>query len=531
VAHLDEIGVPTLYKVSVGQDERMATRYAVAIDQAELSMPDRDYYLEPQLAATKASYRRHVATMLGLAKLAHASALAGRVAAFETALARIEWTQLAARDRLKRYNRVAIAALPSLTPGYDLCAGLAQAGIADKVDAVIVHEPSYLAGLAALISRTDLATLRAYFEWRLLHAYAGYLSTPFVEDDFLLQAALNGTKENAPRWMRAVDAVQDALGDALGKLYAEKYFPAERKARVQGMVDIMLAAYRQSIGELDWMGPQTKKEAQAKLALITFKIGYPETWRDYAALVIRPDDLVGNMMRAASFEFRRKAAKLGKPVDRSEWLWPAQRIDADYRPTMNDITLFAGILQPPFFQDDADDAVNYGAIGAIIGHEISHAFDDKGSQSDGFGNLRDWWTPGDKRRFAAKTAMLVAHYDGYSPLPGYHVNGTLTLPENIADNSGLTIAFNAYHLSLAGQPAPVIDGLSGDQRFYIGFARVWRGKIRDARQIDLIKTDPHAPTEFRANGTLRNQAGFYDAFGVAPGDGMYLAPEQRVKIW
>jgi predicted metalloendopeptidase len=300
---------------------------------------------------------------------------------------------------------------------------------------------------------------------------------------------------------------------------------------MQELVKNLLAAYKESIDTLDWMGPETKKEAQAKLARFTPKIGYPNKWRDYSKLTIRPDDLAGNVMRASTFAYNRNINKLGKPVDREEWGMTPQTINAYYNSTMNEIVFPAAILQPPFFDMRADDAVNYGAIGAVIGHEIGHGFDDKGSQSDGDGNLRNWWTDEDRAKFKAKTDMLVAQYNSYSPVPGYNVNGELTLGENIGDNSGLAIAYKAYKISLHGMPAPVIDGLTGDQRFFMGFAQVWRSKMRDAAQIVQVKTDPHSPGQFRANGTMKNQAAFYEAFGVKEGDKMYLAPKDRVTIW
>jgi predicted metalloendopeptidase len=342
---------------------------------------------------------------------------------------------------------------------------------------------------------------------------------------------LSGVTEMRPRWKRAVGTVEAGLGESLGKLYVEQYFPAERKARMEALVKNLLAAYKMSIDKIDWMSPATKKEAQAKLAKFTPKIGYPNKWKDYSQLVVSRDDLVGNVMRSRVVESNRELNKLGKPIDRDEWGMTPQTINAYYNAEMNEIVFPASILQPPFFDANADDAVNYGAIGAVIGHEISHGFDDQGSQYDGDGNLRDWWTPADHKNFDAKTKMLVQQYSSYSPLAGYKVNGELTLGENIADNSGLAIAYKAYKLSLHGKPAPVIDGLTGDQRFFMGFGQVWRSKMRDPYTIMLIKADPHSPGQFRANGTLKNQPGFYDAFKVKPGDKMYLAPKDRVIIW
>ncbi|MET3130109.1 putative endopeptidase [Oxalobacteraceae bacterium GrIS 1.11] len=532
IAHLGQIGVATPYAIYVAQDARASTKYAAYIGQGGLGMPDRDYYLDAKLAAVKAKYQLHVEKMLGLAGVKDAAAGAKGVVELETALAKLQWTKVENRDPVKRYNKVALDQLDELAPGFDWKAGLAAAGVASKVDYVIVNQPSYLSGLNQIVEQTDLATWKAYFEWQLVHGYANYLSQDFVDANLdFYGTALSGVTALQPRWKRGVAAVDGALGEAVGKLYVAQYFPAERKARMEALVQNLLAAYQQSIATLDWMSPETKQEAQAKLAKFTPKIGYPTRWRDYSKLSIVADDLVGNMLRAADFGYRRQIDKLGRPIDREEWGMTPQTVNAYYSSTMNEIVFPASILQPPFFDAGADDAVNYGAIGAVIGHEISHGFDDKGSQSDGDGNLRDWWSAQDRKNFAVKADMLVKQYDGYSPVPGYQVNGALTLGENIADNSGLAIAYKAYHLSLAGKSAPVIDGLSGDQRFYMGFGQVWRSKVRAEQVIALIKSDPHAPGQFRANGTLKNQPGFYQAFDVKEGDPMYLAPAQRVIMW
>jgi predicted metalloendopeptidase len=535
IAHLSRIGVATPYGIGVAQDAKASTKYATYIRQGGLGMPDRDYYLkadDAKMAATKAKYERHVAAILKLAGDQDADAKASAIVAFETELAKVQWTKVELRDPNKSYNRMDVAQLSALTPGYDWKTALGAAGVGNRIDYVIVGQPSYLQGFDKLLAATDLETVKAYFQWQLLREYAPYLSKAFVDANFdFYGKTLTGADVNRPRWKLGVAVVEGALGEALGREYVAKYFPPERKARMEELVKNVLAAYRESIDQLDWMGPETKKEAQAKLAKFTPKIGYPNKWRDYARLVVKKDDLVGNVMRAATFEYNRNVDKLGKPVDREEWGMTPQTVNAYYSPRMNEIVFPAAILQPPFFDADADDAVNYGGIGAVIGHEIGHGFDDKGSQSDGEGNLRNWWTAEDQARFKAKTDMLVKQYDAFEPLPGYHVNGALTLGENIGDNSGLAIAYKAYKISLHGQPAPVIDGLTGDQRFFMGWAQVWRSKMREAQQIVQVKTDPHSPGQFRANGTLRNQAAFYEAFGVKEGDKMYLPPEQRVTIW
>jgi putative endopeptidase len=482
VAHLSKIGVATPYGIRVGQDARASTKYATYIGQGGLGMPDRDYYLkldDKRMLDARTKYEAHVAQILTLAGEKNAAAQAKAIVDFETELAKVQWTKVENRDPVKRYNKMSVTELAALTPGYDWNAALGAAGVGNKLDYVIVAQPSYLTGFNDVVARTELSTLKSYFEWHLLREYAPYLSKAFVDANFAFYGtALTGVTENRPRWKIGVSVVEGALGEAAGRQYVAKYFPAERKARMQELVNNVTAAYAQSIDTLDWMTPATKKEAQAKLAKFVPKVGYPNTWRDYSKLTIRSDDLVGNVKRAAEFGYNRNITKLGKPIDREEWGMTPQTVNAYYSSSMNEIVFPAAILQPPFFDMRADDAVNYGAIGAVIGHEIGHGFDDKGSQSDGEGNLRDWWTKEDRAAFQARADMLVKQYNGYSPIPGYNVNGELTLGENIGDNSGLAIAYKAYKISLKGQPAPVIDGLTGDQRFFMGFGQVWRSADR-----------------------------------------------------
>jgi predicted metalloendopeptidase len=535
VAHLAKIGVPAPYGIGVAQDAKESTKYATYIRQGGLGLPDRDYYLkmdDARMAGIKAKYEQHVTNMLALAGDKDAAAKAKAIVAFETELAKVQWTRVELRDPNKSYNKMSVEELAKLAPDYDWKAALGAAGIGNKASYVIVGQPSYITGFNEVLNKTELDTVKAYFQWQVLREFSPFLSKAFVDERFEFYGkTLSGVKEQEPRWKRGVATVEGALGEALGREYTAQYFPPERKARMQELVKNVLAAYRESIDGLDWMGPETKKEAQAKLAKFNPKIGYPNKWRDYSKLAIKKDDLVGNAMRTATFAYNRNINKLGKPIDREEWGMTPQTINAYYNSRLNEIVFPAAILQPPFFNMAADDAVNYGAIGAVIGHEIGHGFDDKGSQSDGDGNLRNWWTAEDQARFKAKTDMLVKQYAAFEPVPGYHVNGELTLGENIGDNSGLAIAYKAYKISLHGQPAPVIDGLSGDQRFFMGFGQVWRSKMRDEAQINQVKTDPHSPGQFRANGTLRNQAAFYEAFGVKEGDKMYLKPEERVTIW
>jgi len=534
IAHFNRYYIAP-YAFTIHQDNKDSTKYVADIVQEGLSLPDRDYYLkksDKKLADALAKFELHVAKMLGMAGNANPAADAKAIVALETELAKVQWTQVQLRDPLKAYNKVPLAQLSRLAPGYDWTTWLNDTGIGGKVDYVIVSQPSYITGFNQVLNKVPLATWKVYFQWQVLHGNAAYLSKDFAQENFAFYGkVLSGVDEQEPRWKRAVNSTDSALGEALGKLYVEQYFPAERKARMEALVKNLLAAFGQSIDTLDWMGPETRQQAQAKLAKFTTKIGYPNKWRDYSTLVVVKDDLVGNRMRSRAFEYAKEVNKLGKPIDRDEWGMTPQTVNAYYNPEMNEIVFPAVILQPPFFNADADDAVNYGAIGAVIGHEISHGFDDQGAQYDGDGNLRDWWTAADHKAFGAKTKMLVKQYNAYSPVKGYHVNGELTLGENIADNSGAAIAYKAYLLSLNGQPAPVIDGLTGQQRFYMGFGQVWRSKIRDAQQIVYLKVDPHSPDQFRANGTVRNQPGFYEAFGVKAGDKLYLPPKDRVIMW
>ncbi|WLI88939.1 M13-type metalloendopeptidase [Massilia sp. R2A-15] len=535
LAHLGQLGVGVPYDFGIHQDAKDSTKYVADIGQGGLGMPDRDYYLkadDARMADARAKYRVYAEQMLALAGDKNAAANAAAIVGFETELAKVQWTKVENRDPVKTYNKVELAKMAEVAPGFDWNAYLAAAGISQKVGYVVVSQPSYLKGFAEVSNQTSLDTWKAYLQLHLVTAYANFLSKPFADTRFAFYGTtLSGAKEMQPRWKRAVGTVEQAMGESLGKLYVEKHFPAERKARMEVLVKNLLAAYKQSIDKLDWMTPATKKEAQAKLAKITTKIGYPDKWKDYSALVVSRDDLVGNVMRSRAVESNRELNKLGKPIDRAEWGMTPQTINAYYNPEMNEIVFPASILQPPFFDANADDAVNYGAIGGAIGHEISHGFDDQGSQYDGDGNLRDWWTAADHANFKAKTQMLVKQYAGYSPLAGYNVNGELTLGENIGDNSGVAIAYKAYKISLHGKKAPVIDGLTGDQRFFMGFGQVWRSKMRDEQMIVRVKTDPHSPGQFRANGTMMNQPAFYDAFKVKPGDKMYLAPKDRVIIW
>ena len=531
-----QLGVDVPLVTVVHQDNRDSTRYAVDLYQSGLGLPDRDYYLKDGEGETykkiRQAYLHHIENILSLAQIQQSAQAAEQIIKLETALARAQWDRVVNRDPAKTYHKYRVTNLRRMAPTFNWAAYLDAAGVTGKVDYVLISQPSYVAAYAELLNKVPVATWKNYLKWKWLSSYSEYLSKPFVEADF----AFNGTvlrdiPENRPRWKRGLEVVESGLGEALGKLYVGKYFPVENKQRMQALVENLLAAYRQSIDKLDWMSDATKQAAQAKLSKFTVKIGYPDRWRDYAALQIKPDDLVGNVMRAQQFEYQRNINKLGKSIDRSEWGMTPQTVNAYYNPELNEIVFPAAILQPPFFNVLADDAVNYGGIGAVIGHEISHGFDDQGSQYDGDGNLHDWWNKEDHAKFANKTKALIEQYAAYEPIKGYRINGELTLGENIADNSGLAIAYKAYQMSLQGKSAPVVDNMTGDQRFYAGWMQVWRSKSREKDAIRLLTVDPHSPAAYRATGAIMNQASFYSTFDVRVGDKLYLAPENRISIW
>jgi len=534
-AYFNRSGVTTPFSLSVYQDAKDATRYAVYASQDGLGLPDRDYYLQDddaRLKAARTAYVAHMEKLLTMGGDKNASAHAADMLALETALAKVQWTRVESRDAIKAYNPVAFDKLATQSPGFDWAAYIAAAGLNGKADYLILRQPSYFTAMAATIDSTPLEVWKSYLTWHLLASNAQYLSSPFVEERFAFTGkTLRGVPEDESQRQRAQNFVDSAMGEAVGKLYVAKYFPPENKARVQAMVDNFLATFKEGIEALDWMGPETKKEAQAKLATFRPNIGYPDKWRDYSALKTQKDDLIANVRAARNFEYQRAINKLGSPVDRGEWSMTPQTVNAQYSSLRNAITFPAALLQPPFFNVKADDAVNYGAVGTSIGHEISHGFDDQGSQYDGLGNLRNWWTPQDRTNFMLRAGGLIQQYSAFSPVPGYFINGKLTLGENIGDNSGVAIAYKAYKKFLGGKPSAVIDGLTGEQRLYIGFGIKYRNMQREDAAIMQIKTDPHSPGEYRVRGTLANQPGFYEAFDIKPGDPMYLPPEKRIIMW
>lgn len=534
MAQLDRLGVATPIGIFVAPDAKDSTQYALWFSQGGLGLPDRDYYLsdDAKLLGFRTKYREHVAKMLTLLGDAHAGDEAARILALETAFAKIQWTRVANRDPQKTYNPLNLAQLKELAPSIDWNSYLAKGGVPDLLPTMIVRQPDYLKGLSGLIKSTPLPTWKEYFRYQLLSGSAPYLTRALVDEDFAFtQGVLRDTPKNQERWKRGCELVDQLIGEASGKLYVAKYFPPKAKARIDDLVANLLKAYAQSVDQLSWMSEATKVEARAKLRKINVKIGYPRRWRDYSKLVISPTDLPGNVKRGVKFENDRKLAQLGGPIDRDEWQMTAPTVNAYYDPQLNEIVFPAGILQLPVFNPDAEGAFNYGATGATIGHEISHGFDDEGSQFDSDGNLRDWWTAEDHAKFKAKTDKLVAEYNRFEPVPGFRVNGELTLGENIADIAGIEIAYKAYIASLNGRAPPVIDGMSADQRFYIGYAQSWLSKTRDAALIELVKSNPHAPEKYRVNGVVVHMPSFYDAFSVKSGDKMYLRPEDRVTLW
>ncbi|MGI9294432.1 MAG: M13 family metallopeptidase [Pseudomonadales bacterium] len=527
------IGVAKPVAYYINQDARHSTEYIGYLAQNGLGLPDRDYYLEEseRFKSVRAKYVEYIETLLGFAGEADAKAKAARIVALETRFAEASWTNIQNRDREKKYNKFTIENVQKFMPDFAWLSFLDAAGVADS-ERIIVSQPSYMQAVVVALRDVPISGWQAYFKFHLLDEYAPYLNAEFVATHFDFHGkTLSGTEENRPRWKRGVRVVNAAMGEAVGKIYVKRHFSSAAKARMDELVANLSKAFAISIDRLDWMSAETKKEAHDKLALFTPKIGYPKKWKNYSTLPVDENDLVGNILRSNALEYRRMVSKLGKPVDRDEWFMTPPTVTAYYNPSMNEVVFPAAILQPPFFNIDADDAVNYGAIGAVIGHEFSHGFDDQGSKSDGMGDLRDWWTASDKEEFKKRAQGLIAQYDAYTPLDNAHVKGELTLGENIADLAGLTMAHRAYKLSLDGILPPMIDGFSGDQRFFMGWAQVWRRKYREEELRKRLLTDPHAPSEYRVNGVLPNMPQFYEAYNLKEEDGMYMLPDKRLSIW
>ncbi|HWT48579.1 MAG TPA: M13 family metallopeptidase [Mycobacterium sp.] len=545
VGALQRTGVGGGVAMYVDTDAKNSARYLVHFTQSGIGLPDESYFRDEQHAEVLAAYPGHIARMFSLVfggdpenPAGHAET-AARIVALETKLAAAHWDVVKRRDADLTYNLRTFADLQTDAAGFDWTGwATALGGTPEALAELVVRQPDYVTAFAALWHSEDLEDWKRWARWRLIRARAPWLTDDLVAADFEFYGRLlTGAEQIRERWKRAVSLVESLMGDAVGKLYVQRHFPPDAKARIDALVDNLQAAYRLSISELDWMTPQTRERALTKLEKFTAKVGYPAKWRDYSKLVIDRNDLYGNYQRGYAVNHDRELAKLGGPVDREEWFMTPQTVNAYYNPGMNEIVFPAAILQPPFFDAQADDAANYGGIGAVIGHEIGHGFDDQGAKYDGDGNLIDWWTDDDRTEFGARTKALIEQYDVYTPrgLDGpdhrHAVNGAFTVGENIGDLGGLSIALLAYQLSLNGRPAPVMDGLTGVQRVFYGWAQVWRTKSREAEAIRRLAVDPHSPPEFRCNGVIRNMDAFYDAFDVAEGDALFLEPNRRVRIW
>lgn len=533
LAYANKIGIAVPMHTFIYQDFKIPDVYAVYTYQGGIGLPDREYYLkdDERSIEIREKYVEYMTSLLTLAELPDPAGSASTIMNLETTLAENHYTKEDSRDYLSLYNKVDFTALDTVMTKFNWDAYFAEAEITNQKE-IIVLMIKYIKFLDQFILETDIDTWKTYLKWQLLNEKASLLSTNFQDEKFnFFQKELRGVQERKPLWRQAVAAVNGSIGEIIGKVYVEKHFPPAAKAKMETLVDNVLGAYDSSIKELTWMTDSTKAKALDKLSKFTCKIGYPDKWKDYSKLDIQLEDYFGNRMRVDQFNYDFELAKLGKPVDKDEWGMTPQTVNAYYSPTKNQIVFPAAILQPPFFDMDADDATNYGAIGAIIGHEIGHGFDDKGSTFDGEGALNDWWTEVDRTEFDGRTGKLVEQYNGFEVLPGLHVNGEFTLGENIGDLGGVTISYKAYQASLAGEESAVMDGFTGNQRFFIGYAQAWRGKSRTEALRTQVATDPHSPRTFRVNGIVRNVPGFYEAFGVTESDSLYLAPEERVKIW
>ena len=526
-------GFASLFDLDLPPDLKNPDRYSVVISQSSLGLPDRDYYLkdEPKLQEIRTKYVAYVEQMLTLGEVPDAAAKAKDIMAFETAVAKVQWPNEKRRDVDATYNPRTKKQLLAYAPGFPWQAFLEASSVGGRQD-LVLSELTAIHDLSDLFKRTPLPTLKAYLTFHYLSDHAPYLPKRFDDARFAFYGnTLRGQPQQRERWKRAVDEVNGALGELVGQLYVARYFPPESKAKMQELVANLRASLSERIDALDWMTPETKSRAHEKLATFTPKIGYPDKWKDYSALQIRRDDLVGNVRRAAEWRWQYQVARLDQPVDRQEWQMTPQTINAYYNPLNNEIVFPAAILQPPFFDPNADAAVNYGAIGAVIGHEMGHGFDDQGRKFGPDGGLKDWWTQQDAAVFKSRVTRLENQFSAFEALPGLHVNGANTIGENIGDLGGLNMAYHAYQLSLKGKPAPVIDGLTGDQRFFLSWAQVWRTKIRDGQLREYVMSDVHSPPYFRVNGPLPNISEWYTAFDVHPGDRLYIKPEDRVSIW
>jgi putative endopeptidase len=535
LSKLEARGTSGIFGTFIYADMKDASTNILYLQQGGISLPDEAYYREDKYAEIRSAFLSHIEAMFALAGVSNPADNAAKVMALETSIASHHWDQVKDRDATLTYNKMNRTEVKALMPAFDWELYLTDGQIPSVVlDSVIVQQPSFFEGLGTILASFDLAAWKAWLKWHIISGAAPYLSDDFTNENFaFFGKVLSGTPELRERWKRAVSMIEGSLGEAVGKVYVQKYFPAEAKARMEKLVANLIEAYRISINELEWMSPETKVKAQEKLGKFRPKIGYPDKWRDYSALQTTPDDLYGNVGRVVKFQRDHELSKVGKPVDREEWFMAPQTVNAYYNPVMNEIVFPAAILQPPFFGLDHDDAVNYGAIGAVIGHEIGHGFDDQGSKYDGDGALNNWWTDADRAAFEERTKALIAQYDVLVPeeAPDVTVNGALTIGENIGDLGGLAIAYKAYQISLQGKPSPVIEGMSGEKRLMLSWAQVWRAKVRPDEMRRRIATDPHSPAEFRCNQILKNFTPFYEEFGVTDKDALWLEEQARVQIW
>ena len=535
LADLEMRGLGGAFGLGIYGDAMNSQMNIVYLGQGGLSLPDEAYYREEQYEEIRQAFKVHVAKMFALAGITDGASLAEQIYELERQIASHHFDQVKDRDVELTYNKMTFAELSKLAPNFDWASWLEFSQIPKSAfDELVVQQPPFFAGLSEILENFNPAPWQAWMKWQLISGAAAYLTDDFVNQNFDFYAkTLSGTPEIRVRWKRAISFVEGALGEAIGRIYVERHFPEAAKVAMLELVDNLIEAYRISINELPWMSPETKAKAQDKLAKFTPKIGYPDKWRDYSALTITGDDLFGNIGRITKFSRDIELAKIGKPVDKSEWLMTPQTVNAYYHPIQNEIVFPAAILQPPFFNLESDIAANYGGIGAVIGHEIGHGFDDQGSKFDGNGNMIDWWTAADRVEFEKRANELIKQFDALYPqeTPDIHVNGALTVGENIGDLGGLAIGFKAYKLALKGQPAPVLDGLTGEQRFFLSWAQAWRGKVRAEELRRRIATDPHSPYEFRCNAIVRNISEFYTAFDLTEGDKLWLAEKDRVEIW
>ena len=533
MATLKQVGVGTPFGFYTGADAKNSSQNTVYVYQSGLTLPDRDYYLkdDEKFAKIRAKYQTYIKSLLSEAGYSDIDQAAKNIIDVETALAEIQWSRVESRNATKRYNKMTRVELNKLMGSFDWSLFATNSNLY-QVEELIVSQPSFMAGFGKAFKNTSVQAWQDYLTFHLVDGYAELLSQQFIDMHFDFHSkTLNGVEEQRPRWKQAVDTTDGVLGEVVGKLYVKQYFKPEAKERMETMIKMLIKGFEVSINELDWMSDATKVEAQDKLSKFTYKIGYPDKWRDYSALEVVAGDLVANYQRYVKFEYNESIDEIGKPVDKTKWGMTPQTVNAYSNPVGNEIVFPAAILQPPFFNMDADDAVNYGGIGAVIGHELSHGFDDQGAKYDGEGNLRNWWTDADKAEFEKRSKQLSDQYTAFAPFSDAHVNGDLTLGENIGDLGGLTVAFRSYLLSLNGKESTVIDGFTGEQRVFIGWSQVWRRKYRDEALRNRLMTDPHSPGQYRAFGTPRNIEAFYKAFDLKEGDKMYLKPADRVKIW